>query len=455
MACFLVITDTAYGEAFRIQDQSASATGQGSAFAAQADDPSAIHYNPAGMTGLERVQVSIGTNLISSHVDFKSVSGTNVNGGIDGTVANPPPSNFFLTANLKDLGFEAFGDLSLGIGLTSPYGIQVKYSESSQLGQLNSFAALPLIDIKPTIAYKVNQYLSLGAGLDIYTFSILGETQAEQKLTAGPEWAFPPLNGLGITPGAKLEANGTDTAVGFNISLMLTPWRNPDLKPRLNLAFVYRNQVSLNLKGKLLVDGAEFADASTELNLPQIFSGGIALWPIRDNKKEWKVEVDVDYVDWTSFKNLDLELDSIASLPGARVTIPSERNYDSAVIVVFGTEYKWISPSDLPDWDIAIRGGFSHSETPVPKKTFSPSVPDADSNTLSFGAGFICRKNGRFFTLFPCGGNWVKAIAVDLAFQTVFFETRKIRSTNDPLQRVNGNWENNLYVGALNLRLNF
>ena len=46
--------------AFRIFDHSASATGQGGAFIAQADDPSAMHYNPAGMTQLHGVQVMAG-----------------------------------------------------------------------------------------------------------------------------------------------------------------------------------------------------------------------------------------------------------------------------------------------------------------------------------------------------------------------------------------------------------
>jgi long-chain fatty acid transport protein len=41
---------TILAEGFRILDQGAAATGQGAAFSAQADDPSALHYNPAGMT---------------------------------------------------------------------------------------------------------------------------------------------------------------------------------------------------------------------------------------------------------------------------------------------------------------------------------------------------------------------------------------------------------------------
>ena len=48
-------------------------------------------------------------------------------------------------------------------------------------------AALPLLDIKPTIAYKVHDRLSVGLGLDIYTFSsLIGEGQFEQRLIGAP-----------------------------------------------------------------------------------------------------------------------------------------------------------------------------------------------------------------------------------------------------------------------------
>src|SRR5689334_21365595 len=42
----------------------ANALGQGNAFAAEADDPSAIYYNPAGLTQLSGTQLTVGTELL-------------------------------------------------------------------------------------------------------------------------------------------------------------------------------------------------------------------------------------------------------------------------------------------------------------------------------------------------------------------------------------------------------
>ncbi|HPV83585.1 MAG TPA: long-chain fatty acid transporter, partial [Nitrospira sp.] len=51
----LLIPDT-QAQTPRLQGQSASAAAMGNAFVAQADDPSALHYNPAGMTQLHGFQ---------------------------------------------------------------------------------------------------------------------------------------------------------------------------------------------------------------------------------------------------------------------------------------------------------------------------------------------------------------------------------------------------------------
>ena len=105
-------------------------------------------------------------------------------------------------------------------------------------------AALPLLDIKPTLAYKLNDYISIGGGLDIYTFaSFLGEGQGEFQQNIG----------------STLEANGKDTALGFNASLLLTPIRNEAGKPLLNFGFVYRNGADLKLEGDFLANGGKVA----------------------------------------------------------------------------------------------------------------------------------------------------------------------------------------------------
>ena len=434
-----------FAAAFRILDQSASATGQGTAFAAQADDASAIHFNPAGLTQLRGVQFSVGTLLLGAHTTFKGANGLNSKGNFGGTITSPPPTHLYLTGNLGDLGSEVFRNWTIGVGVTNPFGINVEYPSSSNLTFLTKKASLPLIDIKPTVGIKVNDYISVGGGLDIYTFaSFLGEGQAEFQQVEPPT---NPLAGLGITPGTRLEANGTDTALGFNASILFTPWRNEHGKPLVNLAFVYRSGADLQLNGQLLANGALVADASTTLELPEIFSWAVAVWPVRDQYQEWKVEVDVDYEDWSDFKNLNLNLSNGATLPFAR-------NYGDAVVVMIGTEYKWLQPTILPDWEVATRLGYVYADSPIPSSTFEPTVPDSEYSAPSVGLGLLCTNGGMFLGLLKCDSFGMQAIGLDLAYQVLLFQTRGV-SNNVNAALVNGEWDSTIHVGAITLRMNF
>ena len=370
----------------RVYGQGAAASGMGNAFAAQADNPSALHYNPAGMTQLRGIQLMGGLSLVGGTTEFRSPTGVTATGDHDGTVAWPGPGHGYLTANLQDLGLSSLGNVTVGIGITTPFGSVMRWSENSPLRTLTTFTALPLFDIKPTIAYQVTQDLSIGVGADIYTFaSFFGEGHAElQSISPG-----------GLVPaGGKLEFNGKGTAPGFNVGGLYTAIRNGAGQPVANLAVVYRSQATLHLDGVLLANGVKVQDATTTLVLPQVITGGIALWPVRDQAHEWKVELNVDYVGWKSVRGLDIHL-------GNGSVIPQPQNWKSTYAILVGTEYRWLQLERFPGWEISVRGGYTNQQTQVPDLTFNPGVPSADVHVISSGIGLICRENlkGRFRAL--------------------------------------------------------
>ena len=435
---------------FRIYDQSASGTGQAGAFAAQVDDPSAIYFNPAGMTQLQGVQTSFGTLLVGGHTSYTNPTGSTARGDFGGSVAVPPPTNLYFTANLKDVGLKALGDFNAGLGVLSPFGVLYRWPDDGPFATAVTRQSLPLIDIKPTLAYRLNDQLSFGVGADIYTFaSFWGDGQSVTKFISSGGPGLPP-------PGTRMEVNGGDTAAGFNVSLLYTPFRNADGKPLANVAFVYRSQATLHLTGNLLANGGTVADASTTLVLPQIFTGGMAVWPIRDRHREWKLELDVDMTGWKSVRNTDVHLSNGA-------TIPFPQNWRNTYTTMIGTEYKWLQPAPLPAWEVALRGGYWHSQTPIPDTSFLPTIPDADQHAMSVGLGFLCKENGRFLGLIECGsaeGGVLrpKAIGLDLAYQAIFYETRTVTGNVNPVAVpgvVNGTYQTTLHVGSINLRVNF
>jgi long-chain fatty acid transport protein len=433
---FILYPQLGHAQGVRFQPQGATAAGQGNAFSAQADDPSAIHYNPAGLSQVNGVQVITGTTLVGGSVKFTSPTGIDSRGDFGGSIANPPPSYSYVSANLGSLGLNSLSDVTVGLGLTSPFGLNIRYPLDGPFRNVVTSAALPLIDIKPTLAYKLNDQLAIGVSADIYTFaSFLGQGHVEQKQV-----------GAG---GASIELNGKGTGAGATVSLLYTPLRNSDGKPIASIGLVYRTQAVVPLNGSLLVNGAKVADASTNLVLPQIYTGAIAIWPVRTSEREWKLELDVEYVGWNSNRDLDVHLSSgeVIQQPQQWKTVP---------VVAIGTEYKWFNPEWLPHWDVAVRSGYTRTENPVPDQTFNPETISLSANTLSIGAGFVCKGQARFLGLVPCGGAsalWPKAIGLDAAFQEWFYESRTITGNLHPT--VDGTYHAYVHLGTVSVNLMF
>ena len=443
-AGFVFAAASANAQTPRLQGQSAAAAAMGNAFVAQADDPSALHYNPAGMTQLHGFQTLFGTTLIGGTTQFTSPTGAQVTGDRNGSVAWPPPGHVYLVANLKDLGLSALGNFTAGIGMNNPFGSLTRYPNDGPFRTAITFTTLPLLDIKPTIAYKLNDQLSFGLGADIYTFSgLFGEGHLEQKSI----WP----GGLGIPAGSLMEINGSDTTAGFNVSLLYTPFRNSDGKPLVNIGMVYRSQATFHLTGNFLANGASVAGATATFVLPQVFSGGIGIWPVRTSEREWKLEFDVDYTGWKSNRNLDVHLTNGALLP-------FPQNWQSTYTVMIGTEYRWLRLASMPDWDIALRAGYMNQQAQIPDRTFNPGVPSANTHIPSVGIGLACHENGSFLGLERCGKMGIgplkpKLFAIDLAYQAGLYEVRTIAGNQNPT--VNGRYDSMVHVGSLSLRFNY
>jgi len=440
--CTVLIATNVSAQAIRFQPQGAAATGQGNAFAAQADDPSAIHFNPAGLTQVRGIQAYLGTNVMGGSIKFKGPTGIDSRGDLGDSVSTPLPSHFYWSANLGSLIRSSLSSVTIGLGLTSPFGSNNRYLVDGPFSTVVTSAALPLIDIKPTIAYKITEAFSVGVSADIYTFaSFLGEGHAEQKQISS--------GAFGIPAGAPVEFNGKGTGAGVTVSALYSPFRNSTGAPVVSIGLVYRSQAVLPLDGSLLVNGTKMADASSNLVLPQIFTGAVAVWPVRTGEREWKLELDVEYVGWSVNRNLDVRLSNGA-------TIPQPQQWKNVSVIALGTQYRWLNPQWLPHWEVAVRSGYTYTQDPVPDRTFNPGTISLSAHTLSLGVGFLCKGAGRFLGVIPCGGETMlspKGIGLDLAYQEWFYESRTVVGNLNPT--VDGSYHAFVHLGTLSFRYLF
>lgn len=427
------------GQVPRIQGQGTAASGMGNAFVAQADDPSALHYNPAGMTQLSRVQVMFGGLLSGGTTTFTGPTGVTATGDRAGSLAWPPPVHAYMVANLKDLGCSALGDLSAGVGVTIPYGSMTRWPESGPFRFVTTFNTLPLLDIKPTVAYRLTRDLSIGAGADIYTFSgTVGEGHAEQR-SISPGGLAP--------PGQTLELAGKDSTAGFNLSLLYTALRNPDGQPVANIGLVYRSHATLRLAGALLANGMTLQPATSTFVLPTVISGGVAIWPIRQADREWKLEFDVDYVGWSSVENLDVTL-------GDGRVVPQPQQWRNTYAAMVGTEMRWLAVDLLPGWEVATRAGYTYQPSQMPDLGFNPGVPSADVHIVATGLGLLCKEQGSLFGLMTCG-TMAKAVGLDLSYQLSMYDDRTVSGNTGIRSGVNGLYQSTFHTGGVSIRVNF
>src|SRR3990172_9591384 len=108
--CF---TSLSFGNGFIIGEQDAEAMGGASAFAARASNPSAIFYNPAGITQLDGINMTLGTNLTTVKTTYQKPGGGDKSSTKDRL---DTPSYFYATGKIND-------NLAAGFGFYQPYGL--------------------------------------------------------------------------------------------------------------------------------------------------------------------------------------------------------------------------------------------------------------------------------------------------------------------------------------------
>lgn len=390
--CVLAGTRLCLGGATDVPQQGARADGQAEAFAAQADDGSAIYYDPAGLTQLHGTIYTGGGSMFFPTWSFKGTVGQEQGMHLMSLL----PYGYLVS----DLGTERF---RFGVGLNNDFGLNEDWGTTGPLATLEQRAHLYNINIAPTLAYKINDHLSVGTAMNIYW--------GQLELYRAAQVAAPPA------PLANFHFRGQDWALGATPSVM---WKINDQN---TVAAVYRSPFSMNYSGKARVgaNGQALAGPShswAQENFPQSATLGYAFRPI----DPLKLEADVVWTDWDHVKNISLTSDN----PAFNQKIPS--NWMSGFEYRFGVQY------DLSQhW--TVRGGYAFGQNAVPSSTYSPMVPDSNYHLFSLGVGY-----SRDF--------W----SIDAAYQFIYRETRHIGDSGYGVL-ANGTWNNNFNELMVSLTL--
>ncbi len=350
---------------FAIESQGARAMGFAGAYVAQAADPSAIYYNPAGIGFLKGKQLYLGGAVSGLSTDF--------------TGSGPYPPTGTLESSDRGLALlptvfysQQVGQRTvIGLGVDRPFALHSKWqSPATFTGRFVCLECeIQSWSINPTVAYKLADRLAVGAGVDVR----LSKFKFTRRLTAEPNPFPEPTDVASLTLDSE-----TSTGVGFDVGLLASPNEN------LSIGLSYRHKVTIDhtaqasfaqvLTGNQDVDAAVAAalpaaqTATASFTYPGSIAAGVAY-----RRGYWTVEADVQWMLWSSFDSVKLAFSDSSAYD---TVLPED--WSSTWRGALGVEYL------IADrWE--VRGGFGYDHSPAPTPTISPFIHDADRYT--FGAG--------------------------------------------------------------------
>lgn len=344
----LLCAANAHAVGFRQPNQDPDGIARGNAFVATADNPSAIYYNPAGITQLEGQQVRVGIYAISTGYDYTSPTGATASA--DSSI-QPIPQLYYVNS-LKDYPF------SFGLGVYVPFGLSIDWGKDNPFRTIAQEGRLLYMNVNPVVAWKVNDKFSIAVGPEfIYS-------QAEFK------------QGL-FVPGDEYKFKGDDMGYSFNAGLRWQPLE------QLAFGVTYRYLSTLDYDGYAKTNPNNVpaglppflapvyfgrSDASASIRFPQSVTMGVSYRPT----PKWNFEFNAD---WTDFDNVN----SI-SVTGPPISATIPLNYRSSWIYEFGVTYNFDKA-----WYASV--GYEWSESSSPDAGFNPLIPDANLHLGSIGLG--------------------------------------------------------------------
>ncbi len=390
----LMSVSTVFAAGFALPEQSASAMGMSSAFTGQADDASAVWYNPAALTQLDGTRVAGGFVAI-----YPTFTHENVGGTTDvGERGFHYPLFLYATHKLND-------NISLGFGINNPFGLSTSWSNTgSATKQVATFSSIKTTEFNPNIAYKLNDKLSVAVGI---AYVKLDATLRNELFT-----------------GQELTLTGDGTGWGGNAAVF---YKATD---KLNLGLSYRSEIQIKVDGSAIYTvggipgGGTPNSATTEVTLPDLLQLG-ASYKATD---KLTLNADFGYTWWSTYDRLVLKSNTFL-FTGSN-TITQEKQWKDVWNIRIGGQYKL---SD--EWK--LRAGYQYDKTPVPDAHFETRVPDSDRQGVSVGAGYAV-------------GN----LTVDAAYLYVHFNTRHIADstaddgTTTP-NALNGTYKSDAHVASL------
>ena len=366
-----VAVSSAYAAGFQLTEQSSLGLGRAYAGAGVVgDDLSAAWYNPAGMTLLPGTRLQAGSVYIEVDAPFTGDDGTKENGRLKGQAI---PTGY-ITHQLNDKTW-------LGLAMAVPFGMGTEYNQDWKYATAGNESMVMTIDINPSIAYKVNDFVSVAAGLS------LQYAKAELGKSAGyVNPAYSALAGglAGNVANGHVKADSWDW--GWNVGVMIQPTET------LRFGLSYRSAVEHIAEGDFTLSGQKFGGMSLTFDDAEVYvktPDTVYLTGTWEATQDLRLSGLVRWAKWSNFKRLDICSDKASALINKDPASGSEHNWDDTWLFSLGADYRLNN-----EW--TIRGGIAYETGAIDAQMRTATIPDADRVWLTAGATYNYSKQMQF-----------------------------------------------------------
>lgn len=423
-ALLALASGTASAAGFQLLEQNASGIGNAYAgSAAVAENASTIFYNPAGMTQLQAREMSVGLSLVRP--SFKFTDQGSSAGALSG---NAQDAGDWAALPNAYLSWALNKDLYVGVGMGAPFGLVTEYNRD-WVGSAHSIKFdIKTININPSIAWRANEKVSLGFGVNWQRM------EAEYLRRAG---TIDIPAGFQNVPFARplsqsfATLDADDDSWGWNVGALFT------LSEATKVGVSYRSSIKHKLKGDLTLEGPSQAfnavgssDAEASVELPDIFIASAA----HKLDSRWELLGDVSWTGWSSVDKVDIMRTSGAMSGDLAQRLDTD--FQDTWRVALGANYQ------LNDaWKLKF--GMAFDETPVKNaEKRLTSLPDNDRIWFSFG------------------GQWKpnKGSALDMGVSYLYVDDTKINngSASDPSKGlVKGEYDSSVWILGAQYSMSF
>jgi len=321
-------------------------TGTASAgWAAMAKDASTAFQNPAGMTRLDRSQLLVGAQPVIMTSEFNSNAGTRVMGG-GGDGGN---AGMVLPSGGAYYVYSASDRLKLGISLLSYFGAALDYGDTWVGRYRVEKTAFITSTLAPSLAYRINNWLSIGAMLNI--------TYAYTKTETAVNNLRPDL------PDGQVTYKDSTTGVGGGFGVLIEPTEST------RFGLTYYSPVSLNFNDTPSFSGLgpvlSVLFPGRPLNITYTIPQWLMLSGYHQITDDLAIMANLGWQDWSQFGSVDVSLQVPDPLNGNLTTNLNMKNTWHGAL---GMQYRIAKP-----WLLSL--GFAYDSSPMTEANRSPSLP--------------------------------------------------------------------------------